>query len=314
MPGYTEFKGVTNIGRSSSEEIIKTNIISYLDWAFLNIGGFLNVDIPSTGAYGWDESRLRPADIPGITTGKVWEAVRPNWVWESGINFSVQPIRCSGVYIDGGFYADGTNHYVNFRDGQIVFDSPIDTGSVVRAEYAYKLVSIYDSDYIPWFRDIIPFSQRPDTSFLSKADNESVGETRLHLPAIAVEIVEGTYAPYQLGGGSYVMNDVIFHVLSHEGHEASRIAEILSNQVEKTIYAYDPDLLAESGTFPLDYRGALNSGAMVFPDLVKPASEGGFRWGTIRFSDAIRQKTNVVNKNLVIKPVRMTLEIVLPLA
>lgn len=311
---FTTLKGIAQIGDSSLSQIIKTNLVYYLNWGFIDKGAYFNVSIPQSGAYGGDESRLRPAVSPYYTNGQVWEAFRSNWVWESGVSQPTQPIQVSGVFVDNTFHAVGSNHHVDYINGQIVFDSAISTTSVVRTEYSYRWINAYDANDVPWFRETQFSSQRIDTDKffnIGSGDLSSMVQTRLQLPAIAIELVDGDYAPYQIGLGQYSYNDVIFHVIAEDGDTADKLADVLADQNEKTIFLFNPDLLADSGNFPLNFQGSIASGAMVYPDLVVPVEDGGFRWRKMRFFDARKQRKNRVHNNLYIKPVRMTTEVVL---
>src|SRR5579859_2905287 len=100
----TQLKGVTDIGRPLLTEMLESNISQFFQWGLLNVGNFFQVRIPTSGAYGGDFSRLRLGDDPNFPAGQVWEGVRKDWVWESGLNYAVQPIQISGVYVNGSYY------------------------------------------------------------------------------------------------------------------------------------------------------------------------------------------------------------------
>lgn len=316
MPTSTTFKGFAQIGDSSLEETIKVNLIHYLNWGWIDKGAYFNVTIPQSGSFGGDESRFRPVKSPYYTNGQVWESFRKNWVWESGINQPVQPIQVSGVFVNAAFQPIGSTHHVDYVNGQIIFDTAISTASVVRAEYSYRWINAYDGNSVPWFREAQFSSQRINTNKffnIGSGDLSSMAQSRVQLPAVVVELVGGSYAPYEIGLGQYAYNDVIFHVMAEDGNTADKLADYLSQQNEKTIFLFNVDLLAESGTFPLNFQGSIASGAKVYPDLVIPVENGGYRWRKMRFFDANKQRTNKIHNNLYVKPVRMTTEVVLPL-
>jgi hypothetical protein len=105
MPSYTRLKGVTDVSQSTLCDQLESNIIEFFNWGMLCIGGFNNVQIgAASGAYGGDMSRLRPVSDPNYINGQVWEGFRQDWVWQSGIEYVVQPIPVSGVYINSVFY------------------------------------------------------------------------------------------------------------------------------------------------------------------------------------------------------------------
>ncbi len=316
MATFTTLKGFSQIGDSSLSEVISTNLIHFLNWGFLDKGAYFNVNIPQSGSYGGDESRLRPVTNPYYTDGQVWEGFRKSWVWESGVAQTPNPIQVSGVFIDNVFQAIGAGHHVDYINGQIVFDTAIATTSVVRAEYSYRWIQTYDGDSIPWFRQTQFESQRIDTDKffnMGSGDLSTMAQTRVQLPAIIIELVDGSYAPRDIGSslGQYAINDVIFHIMAEDGGTANKLADYLSQQTEKTIYLFSPDSIAASGMFPLNFQGSIASGAMIYPDMVRLPENGGFRTNKLRFFDGIKQRTNKVHNNLYIKPVRMSTEVII---
>lgn len=308
------FSGFDNIGDSSPEEIIKTNLVNFLDWGFLDKGAYFNVNLQQSGVYGGNQSQLRPVSDPRYNDGQIWEGFRGNWCWESGTAQPIQPIQISGVYVNGTFNPlSGLNYYIDYPNGRFVFNSGINTNSTVTCEYSYKYIGVYDANNIPWFREIQYRSFRlDDSSFLQDGSGnwDTIDDIRLQLPAILIEMGTTTYKPYQIGFGAYMYNDVICHVITEDSNTAIKIADYLGIQKEKTIFIFDTNLLAQSGIFPLDQRGMVNSGAMTFPQLVQdfPA---GFKWRKLRFSDVAVQPLNTINRGLFIKPVRYQTEVVI---
>jgi hypothetical protein len=320
---FTRFRGVSNIGDSTPTERVKTNLINYFNWGFLEIGAYTNVGIPKSGSYGGDESRLRPVNDPYKADGQTWEAFRKDWVWESGIQQQpTQPTQVSGVFVDSVFQAtaDG-NHHIDYTNGQVVFNTAISTTSVVRAEYTHRWVHVYDGDDIPWIKNTQYESHRIDTDKffnMASGDGSQLMQSRFQLPAVVVETIGGNYTPYQLGLGQYAHIEVILHIVTEDGNTGNKLADILAEQgageAGKTIFMFNPDLLAISGTFPLNWQGAIASGdKKTFPELVIPVEDGGFRWRKLRMHSSNKQKTNKISQNLYITPVRMTTEVVLSL-
>ena len=115
MPAYvpsTGFSGVTNIGEHLVISQIENNIKSFLDWGFLNIGGFVNVTRPTQNISGFNLHILKPTKDPNRANNTVWQAPRKDWVYESGISFSgTSPINLSGMEI----------MYYNYTHFQTIF-------------------------------------------------------------------------------------------------------------------------------------------------------------------------------------------------
>jgi hypothetical protein len=318
--GTTYFKGTTKIGQSSITELIEDNLISYIDWCFLELGAFFNVTIPSSGAYGGNRERLRNVNDPRYSNGQVWESYRQNWVWQSGLKqINEQPISISGIYVNSSFLPRGSGYSINYKNGQIVFDNPIPTNSVVRLEYSHKWIDVVGANDVPWFKSGHTNSFRVDDSaFLANSGiwNE-LADTRLQLPVVAVEVVDKSYAGYQLGGGQWSNNQVILHILAENSQTAKRISSILSEQNESTIFAFDPDMIAENNRYPLDYNGDLNDNPLCYPDLVAYSGDGGFRTdriqhGKMRIYGAHGQNHGGVTTSVYHSTVRYIVETILP--
>lgn len=314
-----KFKGYTDIGEFSITEAIEDNLVEYINWGFLQLGAFYNIDIPSSGVYGGDRHRLRSVSDPRYTDGQVWEAYRKNWVWESGLVSAEQPVAISGIFVDGSYKPKGSGYYVNYPDGQVIFSDPISTTSTVQLEYSHKWVNVVNADTIPWFRKTQTRSFRVDDSdfMVGSGDWSDLAENRMQLPIVAVEGIDQSYAGYQLGGGQYKYSDVLLHVIAENSQTAKRIASVLADQSESDIYIYDPDRLVSQNQFPLDYRGELASGALCYPDLVKATGDNGFRYtnkvqyGKVRLYDSIYQGTDALHENVYHSRVRWSTEVIL---
>lgn len=306
MPEYTVLKGLDNISDPMLIETISTNFYFFLNWGLLEAGNYFNVRIPTSGAYGQNEHRLRPVRQQGssATNVTVWESHHGSWVWESGIESQpTQPIRVSGVFINGVF---NTVNYVDYAHGRVVLNSGINQSSTVTAEYSYRYINVYDANDVPWTKNVQYNSMRSDSSqYLTYGSGSwaNLGETKVHLPAIIFEVQDGDFSPYALGGGTVCRNNIICHVLAENGFEADKIADILAAQYEKTIFLFDLAYLAESGVWPLDHLGRLNPGAVCYPRLVEPKEDGGFRWVKITFDETKKQNKQKINDNLYNRPV-----------
>ena len=335
MPDYTELKGFTQIGDSTLTSIIQDNIIEFYDWGLLNKGNYFNITIPTSGQYGGDKHRLRLVDDPNYTKGQVWEAYRSNWVWQSGIDQADQPINISGVHVNGTFHSKTTTgtyaHHVNYPWGRVVFDSAIDTSSTVTMEYSHKWVNVTYANSVPWFRELQSRSMRIDNShFLQDASGDwsQLAGSRFQLPAIAIEMApRRKNTPYQLGGGQYINTDVIFHVYAEDEYTRDKLVDIISFQDDKTVYLFDTNRMTTDNRFPLDYRGAKASGALTYPDLIKPSGSpygdgtfnAGFKPGSnsskpdqMRFTNTRHDGQTMLNPSLYSGFVRCEAEVIMP--
>jgi hypothetical protein len=60
-----------------------------------------NIYFNSTDYRGNEIGKLKPAISYQYSSGKVWEAYRGNWAWESGSG--INPVDITGVYVNGVF-------------------------------------------------------------------------------------------------------------------------------------------------------------------------------------------------------------------
>ena len=325
MAGPTSLKGFDRVGDDTLNSIVQSSLITFFEWGLIDKGNYFNVNIPTTGHYGGDKHRLRLVDDPNYTKGQVWEGFRSNWVWQSGnstypLSQSPEPIQVSGVYINGAYKPLSTvgtyAHHVEYPAGRIVFDSAIPTSTTVEAEFSYTWINVIPANSIPWFRELQYRSQRVDSDhFLQdgSGDWSQLGQSRMQMPSLAVEIVpRRRFAPYQLGGGTYVTTDVLFHAIAENEYTRDKIIDIVSYQNEKTIYLLNTNRMAEFDKFPLDYRGSISDGAMIYPDLVKPTGVGGFQYHRLRFDKMYSQEMTMLHPSLYTGVVRASTEVIMP--
>tara|TARA_A100001201_G_C4091821_1_gene202404 strand:- start:1278 stop:2264 length:987 start_codon:yes stop_codon:yes gene_type:complete len=321
---------ISNIGDSTISSLIQDNMIEHFDWGFMDAGGFVNVEIPTSGLYGGDKHKLRLVDDPRYTDGQVWEGFRSNWIWQSGFSGATQPLTTthqkypgvSGVFVDGAFYPTsgvGTySHHIDYPNGRVVFDSAIPTTSEVTAEFSYKWVKFTRASS-SFFREIQYRSQRADGDFTlsGSGDWSQLGETRLQLPAVGVEVVKDRdFQPYALGGLShYVKTDVLFHVLAENDYDRDKILDIISFQEEVGIEMFDSDRIGRNEAFPLDYRGMVNNNAKIHTELIKPSGEGGYKYdgvggGQMIIRDSRVSVSDEISPNLYHGVVRLNAEVI----
>ena len=275
---HTQLANLTNAQDATLSNVLLDNLVNFYDWGFLDRGSFFNIKIPQSGIYGGDRHKLRLVDDPNYSDGQVWEGYRQNWVWESGISATAtQPTRISGVFVDNTFYATGNvtkPFYIDYPNGRVVFDSAQTTTSTVQLEYSHKWVEVVAAEGIPWFRQIQQNSFRTDEGFqVSNSGGwAQLGQTRVQLPAIAIEVVPPkSMEGYQLGGGQWVNNEVVFYVMTENHWECANLMDSILYQNERTIHLFNPTEVALSGAFPFNYRNELTEHALpsgLYPNLI----------------------------------------------
>jgi hypothetical protein len=291
---YNPLKGFDSIHDYSLSNNIQDSLVEYYDYALLEKDNYFNVDKGELAPNGQDMSKLRMSSNDAFTSGQVWEGFRSNWVWQSGISGVNVPNPIvgtnpnfpglSGVYVNDDFEpTSGVGQYAHRIDyfyGRVIFDSPIASGSTVQAEFSYKHINVVYANSVPWLRELQSRTDSPTSRFYDTSTGkwDLPPESRLQLPAIAIEVVPmRKFKGYQLGGGQWVYTDVLFHCIAEDEGTRNKLIDIVSLQNDKCVYSIDGDVLDSSGLFPLDGGGSPVPSALLYPELIQHYNAGRFR-------------------------------------
>ena len=301
-PGYKHLRGMSNTQDATLSNTLLENFITFYDWGFTDLGAFYNIEIPQSGVYGGDRHKLRAVEDPNYTNGQVWEGYRSNWVWETGVINTEQPIKISGIFVGGTFRATGNvqaPYYIDYPDGRVVFDTAISTSTEVKLEYAHKWVNVIPAEGVPWFREIQQGSFRSDNSTFTQfgsGDWAQLGQTRVQLPTVAVEVFPAkSLEGRQLGGGQTVISDILFYVISESHWECNNLMDQIIYQNDRSIWLFDTNKVAISGVYPFNYRGELNENALpsgLYPQLVDGAPNADDASYNFRYKRCFINSTN----------------------
>lgn len=224
-----KFSGVSTIGEHLLMSQVENNIKSFLDWGFLNIGAFINVNRPDQNIYGNPLAVLKPTQDPNFTDGQVWQTMRKDWVWEDNIiytqcveppptglpspsspcpsgilnappcdpiyNQSISPNLINGIYINNVFYPLNTvgpyAYKVDYINSRIIFNSAISLSDTIEMEYSYRWIQVYNYDNAQWWRQLQYQTDANVNHFnqLNKGDFSILSNNRVQLPAIIIETV-----------------------------------------------------------------------------------------------------------------------------
>jgi len=316
-PDYTKLKGISSINKDFVTNNLLYGIIDFYNWGLLEVGGFQNItkNPATSGSYGGNKARLHPIKDSRYSDGCVWEGFRTNWVWETGLDYNVQPIRVSGVWVSNTFYDISTSgsysHYIDYPNGRIIFNTAIPTTRIVEASFSPRNVYILPSeDNI--IRSLLFDSHRVDREDYLSFGSGNWNGAKYQLPVVGVEISKSTeLEPYQIGGGQYWYQDVLFYILADNKDDKNILKDIFISQNDRQIFLPNRSTIKESPNYPLslDYRGSPVPSALQYPDLV--SETGGYRWGGIYFSDTRTQDLELQNPNLFGVVVRTKAEIIL---
>lgn len=106
-------------------------------------------------------------------------------------------------------------------------------------------------------------------------------------------------------------------MIAEDKNTVDRLANIIKNQNEKTIYLYDTNKLTADNKFPLNQFGSPNSGFLTYPSLVQYSGDGGYRytrgvlWGKMSFDEAQVQDRQQLTSNIYQRSVTLRTEAVL---
>lgn len=300
---------------------LEKNAKAFFDWGLLNsAGAWTDVHIPQSGIHGGSYHLLRPVEDPNFSDGQVWETIRSDWVWETGVNYGtglLNPINISGVYINGTYKTSGDStysHYYDYLLGRVIFDSPVATGTAtVAMEYSYRDVQIQTVDQSHLWKEIQYGSLRPDDSQWTNRDDRGEWSRpsvqRQQLPAIIIEAVpRRTHRAWEMGNGSLLVSqDLVFHVISQDRWYRNQLIDTICLQDDKQIYMFNSDEVTQSGVQALDYRGMRRAEAVMYPVLTDERGEG-YRWREARFTNTQCSEVITNDPNLHIGTVRTTIE------
>jgi hypothetical protein len=316
---YTKLKHVQRISDTDLLTEIETNLKYYLDWGFLGVGGWTDINIPQTGIGGSEQSTLKYTVDPSYNNGQVFQGLRKDWVWETGVGYSGQPIQITGVEVGGTMRADDDPTYgwhINYPLGRIIFDSAIPTGSRVRADYSYRWCQTYVADDAPWWRELQYSSYDSSQPHFIQKENRgdwSIGaHHRVQMPSVVIECVaRGDSDGYELGNNALNRKqDALLHIIAENRQDRNKLVDYFLNLKDKVIWLFDSDLMVESTGFPLDYRGML-VGEKMYPDWVDPTGDGGFRWKKCYIVGSHSSEIQSWTPNLHEGVVRLNLEVVI---
>ena len=309
------FVGINNIQENTVPTVLLNNLVSFVDWGFLDKGGFTNLTRPASGMYGGEKTTLKLATDPNYTNGQVWQSFRQNWVWQSGVSTTTQPSQISGIYVNNtfrpyaynpssGFYC-GSGYRIDYPNGRVIFDTPLPPTSIVSTNYSYKTVLVDKSHGYPFFREIQNGSMRLDQNFFtSSGDWAKLGDTRVQLPAVFIELADEEFRPLQLGGGQWLETDFVFYVLAENKSVCNNIADAIAFQKERTLKIYNSNTVSKSGIYALNHDGNLINKSYTYPYLID-----NYNYGGCFIKDANVSKATQLSLSLFISTVRYSTEV-----
>lgn len=259
----SKFNHVSDIGQRDVVSSLEDNIKSFLDWSFLNIGGYINVTLPSTNLSQSGNHKLTPiSGDPSVVYPRAWSSTKKDWVYETGINHNnTTPIAISGINLNGTFLPAPTGsgiygYYIDYPRGRITFNNNVSATSQISLAYSYRFIQVYKaSDNIVW-REIE--DNRYDLSAIANSPNYMANT--IQLPAIFLQtIARSVSVPLEIGTSKNILRqDILLHIFAENAVHRNSIIDILLKQKDNSLNLYDINKLVKNNRQFLNYRGEAN--------------------------------------------------------
>lgn len=309
MTDFAQFNNVVNFNQKGLYSQIETNLKDFMDWSFINIYAYNNVNIVS--GINPQHYTLHSVSVSGTSpqTSKIWEGTFKDWVWESHPDLAITNISYISLNDTNLPAPTGSGNYgyhINYPLGRVVFDNPINSSSDIKLSYSYRQVQIYKSEDAPWWKEIQKnnYGAFNDSSFT----NQLLAEHKLQLPFIMIEnIARNNQIPYELGNSSNILDqDILFHILTTNPSQRSNIVDILLSQKDKGLILYDLNKVIEDRVYGLNYRGERNLSGLNYGQLV---NNPRYFYRQCYVKNSILSELNNFSSSLYNGIVRWTLEI-----
>jgi hypothetical protein len=296
----SQFQNVTSIGRKEATSSLEDNLKSFLDWSFLQIGGFINVDSSTTGLDSLNYNQLKVVSDPVATSSKMWQSPRKDWIYESGIAYSgSSPISISGISLNGTFLPTPTGsgsytYSINYPLGIVTFDNNVSSASSLSLNYSYRYIQVYKANDSSWWKELQDYAYTPSNS---KTNNNAIftASHGIQMPLIMVENIARTVlTPYELGTTQNIITqDVLLHIFTETPTQRDTITDILLLQKDKTLSLYDVTKVVQNQVFPLNYKGQINPSGLNYSQLFNSSTYRS-HWATIKNAN-VSEMNNFTN-------------------
>lgn len=306
------FQNVDKLGKHYLYAQLEENLKSFLNWGFLNIGGFVNINRPTNNiSNNVSFHKLTKKEDPLYKSGQVWETFKKQWVYETGIVYaSGSPINISGIYINNSFVPAPTGSAqhpfkLNYDLGRVIFNSGLPSNSDVQMNFSYRAIQVYKAQ-----ENLSDWKRLQEMTFKrADVDKETSSNHRIQLPCIIIEPINSAdFNPYELGSLTYdVKQDILLHIFTENYIDRNNIVDILRLQKEKPLKLYDINKVIKDQVYSLNKDGSLNTNRKNYNQLF---DDNQYFW-RISYIDNVNIIDNQsLNYNLFYSTVRLSMEIV----
>lgn len=288
---FHKLHGITSLQDNMLIPTIEENLKSFFDYGLLQIGGFVNVNIPTSGLYKTTFHSLKPSKDPSYIANTVWQTPKKDWVWESGVSYNgTHPIAISGIKISNVFYpapsGSGTISFrLDYENGQVIFNKAINSSSKVEMNYSYRWCQIIKSNDSMW-QTLQTMTYQPNSQInqSDKGDYAISASHRLQLPAIVIETIpRNSNSPYELGSlVSYRQQDILCHIYAENINDCNVLMDILRLQKDKTVLLYDLKKVINGNLYGLNNNGSKNNDGLNYGQII---SDPNLIWNRLYIKD-----------------------------
>lgn len=306
---FSTLNFVTSLNDTFYINSIEENLKTFFDYGLLNVGGFINVNTPTSGLYNNVFHKLKPVEDPANKANTLWITPKQNWVWETGVCYNNEyPNNISGIFVNNAFYpaptgASGISYSLDYPNGQITFNKAIASTVNVSMNYSYKWCKVLKASDDEGRRILQQFSYKS----LNTKDEPNHG---LQLPCIIFETIpRGKSTAYELGSLTTIRDqDVLAHIYTESDTQRKMLVDIFKLQEEKMIKIFDSKIVSSSGLYGLKSNGNINPSGLNYGQIV---SNDNLIWNKAMLKDVsfIDSKQNI-SSTLFWCIVRLTVQII----
>jgi len=277
----SNLEGIQFYADPTLEDIILYNLISFISYGLLEVGGYYNISLGQQNYLGQDESKLYPVSGQGITPYTIYRDRKNDWVWESGVSLKyssgTQPLSITGISVNGTIYATGstitgTGFYVDYNRGQVVFNNPLSSSHTVKVPHTLRAITV-DSSESNNYRHLI--SDWAKNAFSSGYINDISYKT--YMPAMLLKMSNlRTDKGLQLGSRAKItLFSLQFDMYATNAYELRKMTNFVYFLETKCVRLFD----YKNAPKPLNYRGEVVNPTGTWPNLVQnfPLGEARFR-------------------------------------
>ena len=320
-----------NAGLNFVSNQLEYNLAAFIDYCILYAGGFINVkaNVGNTNVHGIQHDKLYPVNDPNYKDGQVWQTMRKNWVYESGIggaglysggyssHGNTSPYTITGIILDETGKISNTavgtySHVKDYKNGRIIFNTKISTNTSLRLSYAYKWVQVYTYADAEWWQELQYATDENGKHHKTKDKGDFFVDpkNRVQLPAVVLEIVpRSSSTPYRMGDQSMVLDqDVLIHIVADNYYDRNNITDMIRLQEDRVIKMYDINTVAKSGAYTYNIDGTLNSLRKDYSELV---NDNTYFYNTCRLKNMVVSTVESPNPDLFESTIRTTAEIII---